>query len=116
MPFTNSGKNAMLDHMASIATHISAHTGAPGESGTSEVTGGSYARQTNTWNAASAGNLDNSNTPAIPIPAATTVTHLGFWSALSAGTFYGWYELPAAEAFGSAGTLNVTDADLSITG
>lgn len=95
-------------------THLSAHTADPGDSGINEVVGGSYARQAITFNAAAGGAIDSSNQPAVPIPAATTVTHLGFWSALSAGSFLGGKILSAPETFGSAGTLNLTDADLDL--
>lgn len=112
--YSNAGKNLMLDALGVAADFISAHTANPGDSGTSEVAGGSYARQPHTWNAASAGSMDNSNAPAIPIPASTTVTHLGLWSASTAGVFYGYITLAASETFGSAGTLNVTDVDLDL--
>lgn len=91
MGLSTAGKNALLDHLASLADFVSLHTAYPGDSGTSEVTGGSpaYARKAHTWNAAASGNLDNSNAPVFDIPAGTTVGWFGMWSDASAGTFYG---------------------------
>jgi len=66
MPYTVVGKNTMLTALG--VTHVSAHTGDPGETGINEVTGGSYGRQSVTFTTASAGNLDSSNVPTIPIP------------------------------------------------
>jgi hypothetical protein len=112
--FSNAGKNLMLDTLVAAADYVSAHTASPGDNGANEVNGGSYARQTNTWNAASAGAVDNSNAPVIPIPAGTTVTHLGLWSALTVGTFYGYITLASSQAFSTAGNLTVTDLDLDL--
>lgn len=86
MPFTTAGKNQMLDNLG--VTHVSAHTADPGDTGANEVSGGSYARQSITFGAAAAGALDSSNTPVIPIPAGTTVTHLGFLDCVD------WRDLP----------------------
>lgn len=114
MALNNGALDAMLDHLDTLVTHVSAHTALPNAAGDSEVTGGSYARQSITFAASSAGNLDSSNTPVIPIPAGTTITHLGIWSALSGGTFYGSMDI-TDEAFGSAGNYTVTDADVNLT-
>jgi hypothetical protein len=114
MPLNDTSHNLMLDALAAVAVYVSAHTADPGTTGTSEVAGGSYARQSITWNSAATGNLDSSNTPVIPIPAATTITHLGLWSALSSGTFYGGADI-TDEAFGSAGNYTVTDFDVTLT-
>ena len=106
--------NAMLDHLGGLISHVSAHTALPDAGGSNEVSGGSYARQSVTWNSAAAGNLDSSNQPVIPIPAGTTITHLGFWSALSGGTFYGSVDI-TDETFGSAGNYTATDLDITLT-
>lgn len=87
MPYSNAGKNLMLDALA--PSHMSLHSAYPGDTGANELAGGSYARQANTWNAAASGSKDNSNTPSFNVPAASTVAFIGFWSALTVGTFYG---------------------------
>lgn len=114
MPYTAEGKNAMLDELAALATHVGLHTAVPSTGTPNEVAGGSpaYARKANAWNAAAAGNLDNSNTPVFDVPA-TTVTHVGFWTAAAAGTLLA-YAAVTNETFGAQGTYTVTDADLDL--
>lgn len=121
MPYSPSGKNVMLDRLAQLAVFASIHTADPGTTGTGEVTGGTYARKAITWAAAAAGVLDSSNAPVFDIPAGTTITHAGFWSALTGGVFYGADQLvaadeasPAPETFTSAGTYTLNDAKLEI--
>lgn len=116
MPLNDNAKNAMLDHLAGLSVYVSLHTADPGATGTSEVTGGSpaYARKSVTWNSAATANIDSSNQPVIDVPASTTVTHLGFWSAVTAGTFYGSGDI-TDEVFAAQGTYTVTDANISLT-
>ena len=115
MPYTTEGKNAMLDALAAAATHMGLHTAAPSTGTPNEVTGGSpaYARKANTWNAAAGGALDNANAPVFDVPAGTTVTHVGFWTAATAGTLLA-YAAVTNETFGGQGTYTVTDADLDL--
>ena len=107
MGFNSNGLNAAVNAIAVAATYVSAHTGDPGSTGTTEVAGGAYARQQTTWAAAVGGQRDGSQV-AVPIPAGTSVTHWGLWSAVSGGTFYGGFALAAAEVFTLAGTLDHT--------
>ena len=90
MPFADNAKNAMLDHLATLAVFVSLHT-AWSATGTNEVTGGSpaYARKAITWNAASAGTMDSSAAPVFDVPASTTVEYKGYFSLVTGGTFYG---------------------------
>ena len=102
----------MLDSLG--VTHVSAHTADPGESGTNEVSGGSYTREAISFSAASGGNLDSSTQPQLNIPGTpTTVSHIGFWTASSGGTFLG-YKAITSETFNNDGTLTITDADLDL--
>jgi hypothetical protein len=116
MSLNNTSKNAMLDNLGTLIAYVSVHTGDPGATGVNEVTGGSpaYARKAITWNSASAGNLDSSNQPVLDIPASTTITHVGYWSASTGGTFYGSSDI-TDETFAAQGTYTVTDADISLT-
>lgn len=114
MAYSDTALNAAINAVASAATYISAHTGSPGVNGANEVAGGSYARVQTTWGSASGGDRVGSQV-AITIPASTTVSHFGIWTASSAGTFYAGEALTGgSEAFTSAGVLNLTptiDAD-----
>lgn len=107
MPFVVATLNLAVDAIATAGAYISAHTGDPSTTGANEVAGGSYARQLTTWATAANGERVGSQVN-IPIPASTTVTHWGIWSAASSGTFRGGFALSAGETFGSAGTLQHT--------
>lgn len=117
MPLNDNGRHACLNGLGAVAGFASLHTASPSTTGANEVTGGSpaYARKAITWNAAASGNLDSSNQPLFDIPAGTTVTHFGLWSAASGGTFYGGDALSASEAFTGQGTYQLTDADVALT-
>lgn len=95
MIISNAMKNLMLDQwdesLATGADFGSLHT-AYSTTGTNEVTGGSpaYARKGLTWAAASGGSKALAATlPTWDVPAATTVAWVGFWDAVTAGTFLG---------------------------
>lgn len=105
--YTDATKNAAVNAIAALGAYISGHTADPGTTGTNEVAGGSYARQLTTWGAASAGVRAGSQISA-SIPASTTITHQGVWSASSGGTFIGSVALSSPEVFGSAGTWQHT--------
>lgn len=89
MEFPDSSKATMLDAWSAGAGYIGAASAYPTTAGSNELSGGVYARQAHTWNAAASGNLDNSNAPEIPIPAGSTPKWYMFWSASSAGTYRG---------------------------
>jgi hypothetical protein len=101
--FTTAVLNLAVDAVATAGTWISAHTADPGTTGTSEVTGGAYARQQTTWGTASGGSRVGSQVT-IPIPTGTTVTHIGIWSASTAGTFREGASI-TSQAFPSGGNL-----------
>lgn len=113
MALVNNAKHVMLDELATVAVFVSLHTADPGATGTNEVTGGSYTREAITWNPASSGALDNDANPVFDVPAGTTITHVGLWSAASGGTWYGSDDI-TSEVFGSAGTYTLTDFDITL--
>lgn len=100
MPLTTAGRNALLDSGKSVFTHFGAFT----DVGTTEVAGGSYARQAITWAAAGSGVVAHSGTLTVPIPAGTTVQTVGDFSASSAGSIYsyaGYHSTAPPKGFGS---------------
>lgn len=113
MAFTSATRDALLGgtSLASLATHASLHTADPGSTGTNEITGGSYARVPITWAAPSGGTESLTASVTLQIPAGTTFTHFGLWSALSSGTFRGGDVLTGgSQSYPTGGTF-----DLSIT-
>ena len=94
MPFVNALRNIMLDAAGTAIGYCSLHTAYPSTTGANEATGGSpaYARKAKTWNAAASGAMDDSNTCVFDVDAGT-YRWVGFWSASTAGTFYGYAPL-----------------------
>lgn len=109
---TTTGKNAALAAVG--ITHVSLHTADPGDSGASELSGGSYARLPITWNAPAAGNLDSADQPAFDVPGGNTINHVGYWTALTGGECRAGGTI-TPETFGADGTYTLTDADISIS-
>ena len=105
------GKNAMLDNLGTLCGYMALYTDI---GGTSEVTGGSYARQLITWASASNGSKAISNTPVFQVPAGVTVRAVGFLTALTSGTQHAIDEV-TAETYAGAGTYTVSSATLSLT-
>ena len=116
MALNSTALNLMLEELATVAVFASLHTDTVGSGSGNEVTGGSpaYARKAITWNTASGGSLDNNANPTFDVPAGTTIRRVGYWSAASAGTYYGDSDI-TDETFGAQGTYTLTDADITIT-
>lgn len=107
MVYTDAQLNTAIDAVKATGTWVSAHTGDPGTTGASEVTGGAYGRVQTTWGSSAAGATTGTEV-ALNIPAGTDVTHWGVWSASSGGTFREGFALADPESFGGPGVLNVT--------
>lgn len=112
---TANGKNALLSGLASAAGFVSLHTADPSTGGTSEVTGGSpaYARKAVSWGSPSSGSVSSSANVAFDVPGSTTITHIGYWSASTGGTFYGSRALDASQTFATQGTYTVASGNLT---
>ena len=122
MPLTNAAKHRALNHLVGNAvtgspiTHASAHSGYPSTSGANEITGGSplYARKALTFEAVAgtetAGSIDVTSSPVFDIPASTNVAWIGFWTAVSGGTFMAW----APNGGGAYMPFNVDDASTDL--
>lgn len=120
MPYEAAAKNRMLDALVGTAsgaaiTHASLHTADPAGTGGSETTGGTpaYARESVTFSAASAGAIDSSNQPVFDVAGGVTITHVGFFTAVTSGTFMASADV-TDEVFGGQGTYTLTDADMDL--
>lgn len=97
-------------------SYVSLHTGDPSTTGANEVTGGSYARVSATWNSPSGGSVTNSNSLSINLPASTTASYFGIWSASSSGTYYvGGALSPSVTTGTSAGVVTIAAGSLSVS-
>jgi hypothetical protein len=79
---TVTGKNAMLDALDIVS--MSLHTGFPGATGANEITGGSYARKSAVFGAASAGARSLSSAVTLDVPAGN-VAWAGLWNTAGTG-------------------------------
>ncbi len=113
MPYLTAGANAMLNALGTLMTHIGAFTDFPADSGagSNEVTGGSYARQAISYDAAASKSKAKASSPSvsIPIPAGTTVWFLGGFSASSAGTAYKYSPINGGSVKGVGTVKNTGD-------
>jgi hypothetical protein len=100
--------------------YVSLHNGDPGATGANEITGGSYARQQVNhagWNAA-ADAIEGSECTTISDLTftnltANTITHVGFWDAVSGGNFLMGGETIQDSVIGGGGNFILTAGFLS---
>lgn len=113
---TASGAADLLEGARTTWTYLSLHTADPSTTGTAEISGGSYTRESIDWDAAPvAGRLDTDSDIVFNGPASlVTVTHVGYWTASTAGTFKNSYALSASRAFGPGDTLTISADDLAL--
>lgn len=114
---TTAGKDILLDSSASWPpAYVSVHNLDAPTDNTTEPSGGSpaYARKAATWAASSSGSKALAATlPVFDIPAGFTVKSIGLWSALTAGTLYGYWDV-TDEAFAGQGTYTVNSGSVSL--
>lgn len=120
MPYSTYLKNKLLDTLGNTSfavttVYLSLHTANPGDTGASEVSGGSpaYARKSLTWSAAASGSKAISNAPVHDVPAGVTVTHVGLWDAVTAGNWLGYVDV-TDEVFAAQGTYTTTAGSLNL--
>ena len=107
MPLLDATLNSMADHLAGLITHVSLHTADPGTSGANESSAG---RQPVTWTAAATGDIEA--TAPLEFTGGTAsgpITHVGFWSAATGGTFHGSQATTGDSTFSSTGTVTLTE-------
>ena len=103
---------------------ISLHTADPGETGTSEVTAGDYARiavvsTTAQWTdpaTAPQGEVENINDIVFAAATSTwgTITHIGLFSAITAGNFHFKGTLAVPILIDSGKTFKINSTDLTV--
>lgn len=114
MPLTDATLNSMGTNLDGLITHVSLHTADPGLTGTSEVVGGGYARLACALTVDADGDLTLDAPLAFSGPALGAVSHIGLWSAVTAGTFRGGGALAGDTTFNAAGAYTVNT--ITITG
>jgi hypothetical protein len=105
MPLNDTLLNIGANAMAAAATHLSLATANPEPTGTNQS---AAPRVAASWPGAATGDLSITNKVFTGGAANGPVTHLCFWSASSAGTFYGSVALTGDATFNSAGEYTIT--------
>ena len=118
-------ENELYDHIlrnlaytSPTTVYVALYTDDPtdGDSGT-EVTGGSYARQSVAFGAPADGAGDNSSDITFPTASASwgTVTHIGLRDAVSGGNLLLHSALTASKAVGNGDTFKINAGDLDVS-
>jgi len=109
---TIANRNAELDALlravaftGAASLFLSIHTADPGDTGTSEYTTYTGTRPSVAFSAAAAAATASTSQQDYAAMGATTITHVGLWSAASAGTFQGSGALSATKTTNSGDTL-----------
>jgi hypothetical protein len=120
---TNYLENKLLDHFLGTTSYtmpspvyVALFTAAPGDAGGgTEVTGGSYARQTAAFSAASSGATSNSaNIDFTGMPAVTTVA-IAIFDASTSGNMLVHGTLTTNKTTDAGDTLRIATGDLDIS-
>lgn len=123
MSFSNYLENKVLDHVfggvaytAPATLYVGLFTTDPGEAGTgTEVSGGSYARQTIAFTVTGA---QASNTAAVEFPTATaswgTITYAAIYDALSGGNLLASGALTTSKTIDSGDVFRIPAGDFDI--
>ena len=116
-------ENKLLDHFLGTAgytmpttVYVGLYTVVPTDAGGgTQVTGGSYARQTAVFSAAASGTTSNTaNIDFANMPAATTVA-IGVFDAITSGNLLLWGTLTTNKTTDAGDTLRIATGDLDIS-
>lgn len=116
-------ENKLIDHFLGTTSYtmptpvyVALYTVTPSDTGGgTEVTGGSYARQTAAFTASSGGATSNSgNIDFTNMPAATVVA-IGIHDALTSGNLLLWGTLTSNKTTDAGDTLRIATGDLDIS-
>lgn len=112
----NAELNALLRATAftGVASlYLSIHTADPGDTGANEYTTYTGVRPSIAFNAAASGTSTSSSQQDFAAMGATTITHVGLWSASAGGTFQGGGALTTSRTTASGDTLRFTAGSIS---
>ncbi|AYD87371.1 hypothetical protein SEA_VALENTINIPUFF_76 [Microbacterium phage ValentiniPuff] len=111
MPVNDAYLNIAAAAGKAAVTHLSIHTATPNASGSNESTA---PRKAAAFSTPSAG--DYTLTGAILFEGGASggpATHVGLWSALTGGTFLGYFALTGDQTFNAAGEYSLADLDIN---
>lgn len=101
-----------LNAFAGEIDEISLHEAEP-SSGSDEVSGGSYARQTPTWSPAENGSVSTDGNITFDVPGGSTVAWVGLWGS-EGNPWYGAIATDETESFGADGQFTLTAVTITM--
>lgn len=111
MPMNDAYLNVMATAGKAAATHLSIHTATPDiTTGTNQSTA---ARVAAGWGTVAAGDFSTATKNFTGGAPNGPATHVGYWSAATGGTFYGYDALTGDQTFNSAGEYTLTAAAIN---
>ena len=116
---SSAGETAVLAAITTAA-YVSLHSGDPGDTGASEITGGAYARQGPvTFTNSGANPTVAANSAIVTYPVATAawglVTFFGLWTAASGGTYQGSGAVIPSKTINSGDQARFQTGSLTVT-
>ena len=116
MSISNYAENKIItDLLITPGSFVSLHTADPGETGLSELTGGSYVRKASTLGGPTNGVSTNTADILWTGMPATTVTHMALWDAVSSGNCLWTGPATASKTFAAGDECKVVAGTLSVT-
>lgn len=112
MPLTDATLNLTGTYLGTLITHLSLHSADPLTTGANETTAG---RQAVTWTVDADGDLTSGSKAFTGGAASGAVTHVGYWSAATGGTFRGSKALTGDATFNAAGEYTVNQVTINGT-
>ncbi len=120
MPFTGPTSEKVLakilqgvDFTHPSSLEVSLHTGDPGDTGANEVSGGSYARQAETFSKVDQHHYHNDSDLIFNDMPACTVTYAGLWD--GSGNFWWGGALAQSKSVDSGDSLVIKASELDVT-
>ena len=112
--------NLTLHFLNNLTLYVSLHTADPTDAGTgTEVSGGSYARQSASFATASGTGGSVSTDADITFPTATadwgTITHIGIWDSASGGQLLYHTALDTSKTITSGDIFKILTGNLTVT-
>ena len=104
--------NLLGNDLAGYITHFSLHTADPGATGANESTA---ARVAATWSVDADGDLTDTAIAFTGGAPSGPVTHVGYWSAATGGTFRGSRAVTGDATFNASGEYTVTSVTENLT-
>jgi hypothetical protein len=114
MPYTDEGKNLMLEALRKAASHVGLHTAYPKEQN-SEVPFGIYRRASISFALDGSGAMESNNKVLFEVPPNTRVRFVGFWDRAVGGILLAFDPLPTEMHFKGRGVavLDLAHMDLN---